>query len=51
MFEVGTINLGATGRLLEVWRSEGWRCRRILEVSADGRLLAAEDLEVGAVLQ
>ena len=42
-------------RILEVG-AEGfacrWRCRRILEVSADGdgRLLA-EDLEVGAVLQ
>ena len=44
------LNLGATGRLLQVWRSEGWRCQRILEATADGRLLA-EDLEVGAVLQ
>jgi len=40
------LNLGASDRLLEVWRCRGI----LLQVSADGRLLA-EDLEVGAVLQ
>ena len=45
------LEVGAMGRLLEVWRSgsfaEGWHCRvpRILEVGAEGRLLA-EDLDV-----